>query len=276
MIQENPIRTETITPPQQRGVKIGWFPYVEAQVSFWYNGQHLKDVSKWTSLDAAIEAAARQVEHYCIEPGCELLVAVTCTRSERVKVWNGDYGWSWPSSGSVQLPRPVTMAQGLVWTSDLGLMPVEDERVSVRLRFRRRFAITGIRAAEQDLTPLFSVEIDSLDDKAMVVGLSHKGLEAFGLSIGNIGPDPKVLGVFWAEAVGEIDILADRNLILEGPEWDDVRSCVLADICANHLRVNCFPVENHTHWATRSTGSDDICWEVVSITMADKTGQPEE
>jgi hypothetical protein len=144
-------------------------------------------------------------------------------------------------------------------------LPVEGERIPVRLRFRRRFAITGNRAAEQDLTPLFSVEIDSLNDKAMFAGLSHKGLVVSNLLITNAGPDLKVPGVFWAEAVGEIGILADRNLILEGPEWDDVRSGVLADICANHLRVNCFPVENHTHWATRSTGSDEIVWEVVSM-----------
>ena len=269
MIQETPLRTENITQTQQRDIEIGWFPYVEAHISMWYNGRHLKDVSKWTSPETAIEKAAGIVEYYSIEPGCGLVVAVACTWSERVKEWNGDYGWRWPSGGAY-LPRAVTKAQRLVWTSDRGFTPIENELICALLRFRRRFSIRGQRADEQDLTPLFSVEIDSLDDKAMIAGLSHKGLVVSNLLITNAGPDSKVPGVFWVEATGEIDILVARDLILEGREWDDVRNGVLADFCANHLRVNCFPVENHTYWANHATGSDEIFWDTVSITKKEE------
>lgn len=270
MTHESPLRTETIAPPQQRGVEIGWFPSVEAHISIWFNGRHLKDVSKWTNPEIAVEKAAGITKYYGIEPGCGLVIAVTCTLSEQVKVRRGDYGWEWPSGGG-NLPRSVIKAQRLVWTSDYGFTPLPDEqKIPVRLRFRRRFAITGKRADEQDLTSLFCVAFDPLNDLAMIAGLSHDGLMASGLSIQNVGPDPKVSGVFWAEAVGEICVLVDRNLVLEGQGWGDVRNGAMADFCADHLRVSCYPIENYTHWADHATGSVEICWEVISITKLEE------
>lgn len=257
--EEAPLRTETIAPPQRRNIVVGWFPCTDARVSLWHKERHVKDVSNWTNIGAAIDGALRLTDHYAIEPGCGLVAAVTCTWSERVKVRDACGGWVWPPSISGLLPRPAIKKQRLVYVSDRGVLSYSNEKTPpVRLRFLYRYPVTGALAAEQDLTSLFSIKIEPLSDEAMIAGLSHRGMEISNLSVSNLGADPKVNGVFWAEASGEIDVFVD--LVDLSPKGAGPNRAS-TDFYKNHLKVDCSPITTHTHFAGKATGDIKIYWE---------------
>lgn len=180
MTTATPLRMETWVPTPPQHEEIGWFPEQTAKITLWYNSVHLDDLSSWTNVTSAVEAAEEVVATYRIPPspdGEGMLVAILLAEREVPMQRRGERWEELVERGS--RPRAVTVGQRLAWahTAPGGTMFAAPPLQA--FAFERRIPLRGVLPTDsaETLHAALRAELGTLDDDAIVRGVSHQGLQ---------------------------------------------------------------------------------------------------
>lgn len=261
MDASTPLRVESLARKGGEHLSIGWFACEEAKISIWLNGQHFNDGPTYTTSASAIEEAQRQTEHFRLGPNSEVVILVTSSVFERVKLWDRANGghWIWPQGAVGDLPAPILKAQRAVWTSRAG--EIQGVRTPYRLRFEKRFAIIGDGGADSSLTQYFRPEVTPLSLDALACGLGFDALQVKEFAVERVAVDPRYAGTTFVRATGVLDVF------LQTKAFNAYRLLRCGeDSCFNkNLSVRCIPLNPETgpRWALRKSQADSLTWTQI-------------